>query len=420
MKNRILIYGYHGMRNTGADARLLTIRDAVRELAPDAEIVVPSVHPTNLRYVENVAHAPFHPATYPWAVKKHIANSDMMILSEGNMLTDEFSAHLMKAFVTAIFQAADIGRPSVGLALDSGKLEPSNKPLVRDALNTTSLLTVRSAGASSSLQELGVKRNMEVTADCAVSMRLLDEAEASGVRRAMGMEPGPIHGIAPVDFYMWPAKISLFGRKDDYVRYPFRGTWPNGGREKSEALARQWAEFCNTLLRRDPSARIALISMEAVDERFCRKIRGLISAPERTLELPCSKLTPKRMSACLGGLRSLVTSRYHALLLSMAYAVPYVALGHDTRTRYISQEMGLGQLFVPYDTPNLLEHILETHDKLLQDGERVAAEIQAGMKALRAKDRRNYELLAELLRAVGYKTRPLPEVLHGSEQVIAA
>ena len=415
MRNRILICGYHGMRNTGADARLLAIRDAVCALVPTAEIVVPSVHPTNLRYVENVTHTTFHPATYPWALKRHIENTDLMILSEGNMLTDEFSAHLMKAFVTAIFQAKSFDRPIVGMALDSGKLDRKYQPRVCDALNATSLLTVRSAGAKTALQEMGVKRPLEVTADCAVSMRLLSDEETQRVRREAGLDgEGAVHGIAPVDFYMWPARISLFGRKDDYVRYPFRGTWPDGGRARSETLADQWAAFCDFIMRQDPKARVALISMEAVDERFCRKIRERLAAPERTLALSCTALTPKRMSACLGALSSLVTSRYHALLLSMAHAVPYIALGHDTRTKFISEELGLAEYYLSHANPNLLETLFDTHNQLLKDAERSRELIRRGMTELRAKDRRNYELLGQLLDDMGYRVNGLPDSLFWS------
>ncbi|WP_435105883.1 polysaccharide pyruvyl transferase family protein [Arhodomonas sp. AD133] len=411
MRNRILIYGYHGMRNTGADARLLVIRDVLREMVPDAELVVPTFAPGGLDFVDDVTIRHIHPATYPWAAKPLIREADAMILSEGNMLTDEFSKHLVEAFVTALRQAHARDCPSVGLALDSGKLEPKRQPRVRDALNTTALLTVRSAGARDALSALGVNGRLTETADCAVSMSQLESAERARVRESVGLTAPRIHGIAPVDFYMWPAKIRLFGRREDFVRWPFKGTWPNDGRRQSEALAAEWARYCNHLLDDDPEATVALIAMEAVDQRFCRHIRARLSDPDRAVEVRCTELSPKQMAACLEGLASLVTSRYHALVLSLPFRVPYIALGHDTRTQYISREMGLGEWFVDYQERHLGNRLLDKHRALLLSREAVRERISAGLAELRRKDRRNYELLRELLADIGYRPNPLPEAI---------
>jgi len=412
MQNRILIYGYHGMCNIGADSRLLALRDVLARLVPQAELVVPSFHPKNLRYVEGVTHVNIHPATYPWAAKKYIRAADIMILSEGNMLTDEFSVHLMRAFAIALEQARALSVPSVGLALDSGKLDPKNVKRVRDALNSISLLTARSAGAKRSLQEMGVSVPITETADCAVSMCLYTANERKAVRQNVGMnENVNFYGIAPVDFYMWPAVTSIFGKKEEYVRWPFKGTWPNNGKEKTAKLGQSWVTYANHLLAQDSNARIALIAMEAVDERFCIRIKKQVSNPERTVIISCNELTPKQISACLEGLTSLVTSRYHALVLSLPFAIPYIAIGHDTRTRYISDELGVGNYFISYQFNNLSEVVIETHKLLIKNLNYIRSLLQSGFNNLLKKDRINYELLSEVLEKTGYKTNPLQQSL---------
>jgi len=409
MKNRILIYGYHGMRNTGADSRLLAMRDILAQLVPQAELIVPSFHPTNLRYVDGVTHVNINPATYPWAAKKYIRAADVMILSEGNMLTDEFSKHLMRAFTIAVEQAKTLSVPSVGLALDSGKLEPQHIARVRDALNSMTLLTARSAGAKCSLEKMGVTVPITKTADCAVSMNLLPINERQVVRQKVGMaESKPIYGIAPVDFYMWPAVISLFGQKDEYVRWPFKGTWPDNGKEKNVKLVKNWATYANYLLTKKPNSKIALIAMEAVDERFCLKIREQLHEPERSIIISSIRLTPKQISACLEGLTSLATSRYHALVLSLPFAIPYIALGHDTRTRYISNELGIDDYFVSYQTFDLSDALIEKHETLTKNSCYVHKKIKQGFINLQENDKINYALLSDLLREIGYKTNPFP------------
>jgi polysaccharide pyruvyl transferase WcaK-like protein len=48
-----------------------------------------------------------------------------------------------------------------------------------------------------------------------------------------------------------------------------------------------------------------------------------------------------QMTALLRSLEILVTSRYHACVLSLAAQVPQVAVGHDTRLATIYQDLGL-------------------------------------------------------------------------------
>ena len=50
MKPRILLVGYNGANNTGAEAKLLVIINEIRSvLGPDACITVPSLNEVNLR-----------------------------------------------------------------------------------------------------------------------------------------------------------------------------------------------------------------------------------------------------------------------------------------------------------------------------------------------------------------------------------
>ena len=56
------------------------------------------------------------------------------------------------------------------------------------------------------------------------------------------------------------------------------------------------------------------------------------------------------MTALLRSLGGLVTSRYHASVLSMAAGVPQVGVGHDLRLRTLFEELGLSRCFVGLGT----------------------------------------------------------------------
>jgi len=152
VKNRIFIYGYHGLRNIGAESRLIAIVNALRAIVPGAEIVVNSFHRSNLDYLQGARVDYFHPATYKLAGKRRIAASDALILSEGNVLTEAFTKHMLVACMTALEQAQALGVASVGLALDSGTVSASRRNRVVRALDSTALLTVRAPGAAEELK----------------------------------------------------------------------------------------------------------------------------------------------------------------------------------------------------------------------------------------------------------------------------
>ena len=54
MKNRVLVYGMHGYRNLGAEARLVAILDQLNKMVPDAEIVTNTLDRHALDYLRDM------------------------------------------------------------------------------------------------------------------------------------------------------------------------------------------------------------------------------------------------------------------------------------------------------------------------------------------------------------------------------
>jgi polysaccharide pyruvyl transferase WcaK-like protein len=100
------------------------------------------------------------------------------------------------------------------------------------------------------------------------------------------------------------------------------------------------------------------------------------------------------MTALLRSLGVLVTSRYHASVLSLAEAVPQVAVHRDLRLRTLYAELGLERdYFLPPDDPDLFGRIAEAVDELLSDPVEVRDRLRAGHAAHVASARRNRDLL---------------------------
>jgi polysaccharide pyruvyl transferase WcaK-like protein len=100
------------------------------------------------------------------------------------------------------------------------------------------------------------------------------------------------------------------------------------------------------------------------------------------------------MTAVLRRLGVLVTSRYHASVLSLAAAVPQLAVGHDLRLRTLYSELGIAdRYFLTPDEPDVVERMTDAVDELLFDPVEVRERLRAGHDAHLAAARRNRELL---------------------------
>jgi polysaccharide pyruvyl transferase WcaK-like protein len=402
---RILLYGYHGLRNAGAESRLCAIVHVLRQRFPTARIQAVSFDRRNLAYLSGVDICYVNPALYRAGSRRLIEASDVVVLTEGNLLSDAFTAQMVEVHTTVMEMAHRAGVPVAGLALDCGPLSPSRVPRVMRAVNQLRLLTLRTPAAATDLRERGLTIPAKVTADCAVTMPLPGQGEKDAVAAKLGLNGPAVHGLAPVDFFMYPAKIAPVGRPRDYVRYPFKGTWPGGGRERSAELVRQWVSLGRAQLAENPGATVAVLAMDPSDQRIAQEVYRGIGDPSRLRLISCKQLNTVQISAVTSRLTSVVTSRYHALVMPLAYQVPFVALGHDNRMRYITAEMGLERYFVSHDAPGVADALADCHRRLLKEQDELRACLKTVFEDFQRRDQENYELLGEVVREATGRAR---------------
>ena len=108
------------------------------------------------------------------------------------------------------------------------------------------------------------------------------------------------------------------------------------------------------------------------------------------------------MTSILRGLDFLVTSRYHACVLSMAAQVPQIAVGHDLRLKSIYAELGLQDLFVDARLPSRDAELRANLDRVLADPEPVRAALRRGYEEHLDNARCNRQLLREFARPQGW------------------
>jgi polysaccharide pyruvyl transferase WcaK-like protein len=147
---------------------------------------------------------------------------------------------------------------------------------------------------------------------------------------------------------------------------------------------------------------VALICMEELDEPFARAIHREMAHPERAGVFSSREHDASRMTALLRSLGVLVTSRYHASVLSLPEGVPQVAVGHDLRLRTLYEELGLDDAFFAVDDPGMFDGITNAVERLLRDPATVRDRLLVGYEAHAAAARRNKELLQAFAVAHGW------------------
>ena len=394
---KVLLVGYNGANNTGSEARLLAIIDDVRAvLGEDTEITIPSLNAANLRrYIQESATlkiAPI-PAVFFSAIKRLVKESDLVALVEGSCYMDTWTSALLWAFLWATRCAHAEGKPCISYAVDAGRLSKLNRWLVKREASKTDLIVMRNKASAGLLRSWDVTAPVEVTADTAFSFDV-EQRDAGMLNRLWPGETGVV-GLAPVDFYQWPVVIRLWGKAADCYRWPYYFSRSEDRRKAAEALAQSLAAEADRMIVQY-GKRVALIGMEGLDKPICDSIHAHMAYPEAAKVFSSLDYNASQMTSLLRSLDLLISSRYHAAVLSMAASVPLVAVAHDLRLRHLFDEAGLLDYFMEYTDPELFKKISASVDRLLVDPAPARSSIYESYNEQKEDAHRNKYLLREV------------------------
>ena len=401
---RILLLGYNGANNTGAEALLQTDIKDLRALLPGATLTVPTLNEANLRrYIredDRLRIAPI-PALYFRAIDRLVSRHDLVILVEGSTYMDTWGSALLWAFLWATARARRRGKPCLAYAVDAGELKPFNRGLLgRPACQPDTVVT-RNNPAAARLRSWGVKSPIEVTADNAFRYQP-DPVDLGWYIKDWPEARNGVIGLAVVDFYLWPVVMRPLGRRKRCYRWPYYFSRSRARTAQSEALADGFAALADEITETYDRP-VALICMEQVDEPLARSIHGRMRRPDRARVFSAREYDASHMTVLLRGLDYLVTSRYHAAVLSLAAQVPQIAVGHDLRLADLYAEAGIAdEFFVAPEPGEMFNGIRERLARLAAERDRVRAALRRGYEEHLARAGQNKELLRDFLAARGW------------------
>ena len=349
-----MLVGYNGANNTGAEAKLLVIIDEIRSIVgPDARITVPSLNEANLRrYLQEspcLKIEAVRPSMFFLDIRKFVKENDLILLVEGSCYMDTWGFALLWFYLLATRYAHSMKKPCVAYSVDAGEASRFNSWLIRREASKTNLILSRTQKAADRLRKWKVTAPIEVTADNAFAFH--PDPKDAGLLKRIWPEASNVVGVAAEDIYMWPVQVRLWAQKKYCYRWPYYYTHSQESRAKSELLADVLAYQADEIIEKYDKD-IALLSMEGLDSVFANKIQRLMKHPHRTKVFTSIQYNASQMTSILRSLDLLITSRYHAGVLSLASQVPQTAIGHDLRIKDLYADLDIPELFVDHEDPN--------------------------------------------------------------------
>ncbi len=399
VKPRILLVGYNGANNTGAEAKLLVSIDEIRSVVgPDTCITVPTLNEANIRrYLQegpNLKIKSVRPATFPIDIRSLVKQTDLVMLVEGSTYMDTWGSALLWFYLLATRYAHSMKKPCIGYSVDAGEASRLNRWLIRREASKTDLIMARTQEAADRLKKWRVKAPIEVTADNAFSFR--PKPHDHDLLKKVWPQASNVVGIAAEDIYIWPVQMRLIDRKKYCYRWPYYYQHSQESCQKSELLTDVLAFQADQIVEKYDED-VALLSMEGLDTTFTQKVQEHMKHADRTRVFSSTQYNASQMASILRSLDILITSRYHAGVLSLPHQVPQTAIGHDLRIKDLYTDLEIPGLFVDHEDPDRYKKLSDNVEALFEHHGTIKAALKKGYNRYEAREKRNTQLFRAFL-----------------------
>jgi polysaccharide pyruvyl transferase CsaB len=375
---KVGISGSYGGFNLGDEAILDVMVSELRRSAA-LEIAVFSRDAEDTRRRHAVEHVFERSELSRRETQEIIAGLDLFILGGGGILYDADA----DMYLREVILAHEAGTPVMVYAISAGPLvDVALRSRVRDALNRAAVITVRDRHSRQLLEEVGVVRDIVLTADPAMLLApeplTLDE-----ILRTEAIDPG--------------ARLIGFS-----VREPGPAA-PDLKVEHYHQLIANAADFMIDRL----NAEVVFFPMERrmFDVQHSHSVVGQMRRAQRATVLK-RDYTPRQILSLLEHFEFAVGMRLHFLIFSALAGVPFVGLPYASKVAGFLEELRL-------QAP-VLEHVsagqLDAHiDRAWDQREEQRARVREALPRLQQRARTNGELALDLLSHLyGQREAPSP------------
>lgn len=309
---RIGISGSYGGINLGDESILESIVGSLRAEG-EVELTVFSRDPDDTLRRHPVEHALDRKRLSREEARSAIREMDLFILGGGGLLFDDGA----EAYLRDVELAHEVGTPAMAYAIGAGPLEQtSSREMVRETLDRCAAITVRDRSSRRLLEEVGVEREIRLTADPA--LLLGPEPLPDGALRSEGIEPGR----------------RLIGFS---VREPGPAA-PGIDPDHYHALLADAGDY--VVDRLDADVVFVPIERKNLDLQHSHAVVSKMQRAERAVVLK-GEYSPCQLIALVSRFEFAVGMRLHFLVFAALAEVPFVALPYASKVRGFLDEFEL-------------------------------------------------------------------------------
>jgi polysaccharide pyruvyl transferase WcaK-like protein len=397
------------VNNTGAEARTSEALKQIREVTKGKMLfdIISFDRLKLMRYMQEDSDIKIVTPNHIFIIDiiKLIIKSDMVILIEGSGFRQNFSSALLWYFLYTMGLAQELGIVTVAYAVDAGKLSCSNRFLTKKVAERIDLLMIRTEQAAQYLYNIGVRKDIYIHADTAFTLPGKNDVYwIKSLFEQKGLDPyKPVFGIAFKEFFWFPIDTDIIRFLRREKKHNFSSIYYHSWDEEREQKSLQFKKMIAGLLdmiKERYNANIILIAMEHMDTTPAEDVANLMKSPAPVFS--SDEYQANEMASILRSLNFLITTRYHALVLSMAAGVPVIAISHDERLESIMEELGLKEeYYFEYnrlDPAELLPKLLSAAEKAVSQSEQISSSIKSAFPLFVARMEQNRVRFSTFLR----------------------
>ncbi|MBI3272257.1 MAG: polysaccharide pyruvyl transferase family protein [Planctomycetes bacterium] len=378
---KLLLAGYVGTRNTGADVRVEEMIRQFRTVLGDEhlELTIMTVDKElSAGYFRAVRQVTL-PVVFPKFLFDECPKHHGVVACEGSMFKSKFADALSTMMAGSLGMAAAEGKLSVGYGAEAGQMSPGLRSFVERHCKR-SLVLCRNEPSRRVLEDLGIRTRGGT--DTAWTFEPAPQARGAELLRAAGWDGrAKVLVLCPINPFWWPVKPDLWRAAERRLtgrhgREHYRSIYFH---HKSTEADRQYATYldglaaaANAFARERPVFPI-LVGMEQLDRLACEDL-----APKLATRPPLFVSDEHNMYDLVSVLRNcslMVSSRFHAIVTSMPGRVPSAGVTMDERIRNLMNDRGHSDLFLEVTETDLAGKLLAILHRLDREADRIAEDI---------------------------------------------
>jgi len=350
----LLLAGYVGSRNTGADVRVEEMIRQLRHLFGDEhlDLSILTIDPEWTRGYFRTVKQLHVPQLFPKFLFDTVARFDGVIACEGSMFKSKFASALTTMMVGALGLALAEDKLAVGYGGEAGAMDESLEAMVKRYVKGA-LIVTRNVESQKVLDRLGIASRLGTD----TAWTLGDPPAGLGEKllaRAGWDGKQPVLIVCPIHPFVWPVRPDPFkaaahrltGAYDDahFRSIYFHASGPDVEKKQARYLAALTSAVRD--FTREKPCFVALVGMEALDRVAVEGFASLY-AERYGVKLPsfvADQHDQHEVVALLRRASFLVSSRYHAVVCSMPAGVLSIGVTMDERLRNLFAERGQSEL----------------------------------------------------------------------------